>query len=349
MQRARRRLAAHRADRRRRRPDEGHARGRARLGEVGVLGQEAVARVDARRRRSLRTASTILSIDQVALARGRRADGDRLVGHAHVQRAAVGLGVDGDRARCPARGRRGSRGRRSRRGWRSGPCVMSTGRHAISIPQVRSGCAARRRPRSPCRCAPATLAVPMCGDLACILWPRFSSPSAHVARDVRLDAQHLGEPLVVDARRRHRRLRVQLPVDARSAAPASSPMMIVGPPAAPDHHLHPTVAVDARWSASSTTAGACRGATAFCSLPIRPNALGTPGLKREVVHLIVEHDAGLARDQVGAEAEVHGRRQRHRVPLGVDDRQVRRPAVLVQRRRRARACRRRRAAARRPA
>ena len=45
-QRARRRLAAHRADRRGRRPDERRARGRARLGEVGVLGQEAVAGVD---------------------------------------------------------------------------------------------------------------------------------------------------------------------------------------------------------------------------------------------------------------------------------------------------------------
>ena len=77
------------------------------------------------------------------------------------------------------------------------------------------------------------------------------------------------------------------------------------------------------------------GATAFCSLPIRPKALGTPGVQREVVHLIVEHDAGLAGHQVRAEAEVDRRRQRHRVAVGVDDRQVRGPAVLVRRRRRA--------------
>ena len=40
---------------------------------------------------------------------------------------------------------------------------------------------------------------------------------------------------------------------------------------------HPIVAVERDASASSTTAGASCGATAFCSLPIRPNALGTPG------------------------------------------------------------------------
>ena len=50
---------------------------------------------DARpRRRSVRQASTILSMTQVGLGRRRRADQHGLVGHLHVQAVAVGLGVD---------------------------------------------------------------------------------------------------------------------------------------------------------------------------------------------------------------------------------------------------------------
>ena len=43
---------------------------------------------------------------QVGLARGRGADADVVIGEAHVQRLAVGFGVDGDRLDARARGRR---------------------------------------------------------------------------------------------------------------------------------------------------------------------------------------------------------------------------------------------------
>ena len=89
-------LVAHRADRGGRRADEDDALGRQRLGEGGVLGEEAVARMDrlgAGRERRLDD-----PLDpQVALRGGRRPDRHRLVGHAHVQRLGIGLGVDRDR------------------------------------------------------------------------------------------------------------------------------------------------------------------------------------------------------------------------------------------------------------
>ena len=89
--------------------------------ERRVLGQEAVARVDrvgARacgppRARGRRSGSDS--------AGGARAEQVGVVGAAHVRRVAVGLGVDGDAARCRARARRGTRAARSRRGWRPGP------------------------------------------------------------------------------------------------------------------------------------------------------------------------------------------------------------------------------------
>ena len=57
-----RELVAHRADRRDRRADEDDSRGRERLGELRVLGEEAVAGMDRLRRRSARAASRIRSI-----------------------------------------------------------------------------------------------------------------------------------------------------------------------------------------------------------------------------------------------------------------------------------------------
>ena len=180
-------------------------------------------------------------------------------------------------------------------------------------------------------------------------WPtpmlrQLARPSARASparwrtstRDVGLDAQHLGEPLVVDARRRHRRLRVQLPVDdveqhlrrrrddGRAARGARD-----------DLHADRR---RARWSASSTTAAACCGATAFCVAADEAERVGHARLHREVVHLVVEQDAGLARDDACApNAEVHRRRQRHRVARRrrSRDRCVV-PPSLVQRRRRAR-------------
>ena len=88
-------LAAHRADRRARadprEPGVDHG-----LRERGVLGQEAEARVEHRRAGPLRRVDGA-SRGRGTLARGRRPDRDGVVREAHVERAAVGLGVDGDR------------------------------------------------------------------------------------------------------------------------------------------------------------------------------------------------------------------------------------------------------------
>ena len=80
-----------------RRADEDEAGSRDGLGEVGVLGEEAVAgvnRLGAGRSGGVEDRGDI----EVALGRGRRADAVRLVGQPHVQRVAVGLGIDRDRA-----------------------------------------------------------------------------------------------------------------------------------------------------------------------------------------------------------------------------------------------------------
>ncbi len=92
-------LQSHRADRVRRRTDEHDARSRAGFGKLRVLGEEAVARMDALRAGTQRHLDQLLD-DQIALARGRRADQMRLVGDARVQRACVGLGVDRDHAQA---------------------------------------------------------------------------------------------------------------------------------------------------------------------------------------------------------------------------------------------------------
>jgi hypothetical protein len=94
---ARGRLAAHRAHRRRGRPDERDARALAGLGQRRVLAQEAVAGVDGLGAGLLGGVDDLVD-PQVALARGGRPDGERLVGHADVEGGAVGLGVHGDRA-----------------------------------------------------------------------------------------------------------------------------------------------------------------------------------------------------------------------------------------------------------
>ena len=94
---ARPRLRAHRFDRLRRRADEDDARLVAGAGEVGVLGEEAVAGVDRLGARLLGGLDDLLDV-QVALGRDRGADQEGLVGLAHVRRIAVDLGVDGDRA-----------------------------------------------------------------------------------------------------------------------------------------------------------------------------------------------------------------------------------------------------------
>ena len=65
------------------------------LGEVGVLGQEAVARVDGDRVGDLGRADDRGHVE-VAVARRRRADADGLVGEQHVLQVAVGRRVHGD-------------------------------------------------------------------------------------------------------------------------------------------------------------------------------------------------------------------------------------------------------------
>ena len=91
------RLLAHQLDRGRRRtdPDEPRVLDRAREGRV--LGEEAVARMHGAGAGALRRLHETLDV-QIALRRRRRADQVRLVGEGDVQRAAVGLGVDGHRA-----------------------------------------------------------------------------------------------------------------------------------------------------------------------------------------------------------------------------------------------------------
>ncbi|MCD6016863.1 MAG: hypothetical protein K0R41_4691 [Geminicoccaceae bacterium] len=91
-----RELVAHGANRRDRRADEDDSLGRERLGEGGVLGEEAVARVN--RLGAAQPGRLDDALDpQITLAGGRRPDRQGLVGHAHVQRVGIGLGVDRDR------------------------------------------------------------------------------------------------------------------------------------------------------------------------------------------------------------------------------------------------------------
>ena len=90
-------LRSHPEDRRLRRPDEDHPGLGAGACKGCVLGQEPVARMDAPC-----TARACGGDDrrdvEIALARRRRSDRDGLVGEPHVQRVAIGLRVDGDRA-----------------------------------------------------------------------------------------------------------------------------------------------------------------------------------------------------------------------------------------------------------
>ena len=88
-------LVAHGGDRVRARADEDDALVLQPLREGGVLGEEAEAGVHGLRASRLHGLDDAVD-DQVALRRGRRADGHGLVGLAHVQGVGVGLGVDGD-------------------------------------------------------------------------------------------------------------------------------------------------------------------------------------------------------------------------------------------------------------
>ena len=66
----------------------------ARLGELRVLGEEAVARMNRVGAGDLGGGDDARNLE-VRVARGRRADADIVIREAHVQRFAVGFGVDG--------------------------------------------------------------------------------------------------------------------------------------------------------------------------------------------------------------------------------------------------------------
>jgi hypothetical protein len=93
--RTRRRLRPHHAHRVPARADEGQPGRSHGVGEIGVLGEKAVAGVDgvaAARQRNFQ--DTVAA--QVGVARGWWADEGRFIGQRHVQGAGVGVGVDGD-------------------------------------------------------------------------------------------------------------------------------------------------------------------------------------------------------------------------------------------------------------
>ncbi len=77
-------------------PDEDEAALLHPLGEIRVLGQEAIARMDGDRVGDLRGADDRRHVE-IARRRGRRSDADRLVGQQHVLEAVVRRGVHGDR------------------------------------------------------------------------------------------------------------------------------------------------------------------------------------------------------------------------------------------------------------
>ncbi len=96
-------LAAHLPHGGGRRPDELDARFAHGLGEIGVFGQEAVARMDAVGAGRLRRCDDLVDA-QVAVACGPGTDLHGLVGHGGERRTSVGLGDDGNRLHPEAAG-----------------------------------------------------------------------------------------------------------------------------------------------------------------------------------------------------------------------------------------------------
>ena len=94
-------LEAHGADRGGRRPDEGDVGAQRRLGEVGIFGKKAVARMNALRPGAACHLDQLVDVE-IALARRRRADRIGLVAGAHMQRARVGFRIDRDRPQAQA-------------------------------------------------------------------------------------------------------------------------------------------------------------------------------------------------------------------------------------------------------
>src|SRR5258708_2845404 len=88
-------LRAQRPNRARRGPDELDPRAMALLGEIGVLAQEPVPRMD-RFSAVLARGIEQTVASEIAFGRRRRTDVLGFVGHADVQRPAVGVGIHGD-------------------------------------------------------------------------------------------------------------------------------------------------------------------------------------------------------------------------------------------------------------
>ena len=88
-------LRSHLRDDVRRRPDEDQSGGRAGGRERRVLGEKSVARVDGIRARRARGLEQLRHAE-VAVVRGRRPDGDRMIRRRDVPRRCVGGRVDGD-------------------------------------------------------------------------------------------------------------------------------------------------------------------------------------------------------------------------------------------------------------
>ena len=89
-------LRAHRLDHLGGRADEHETCIRAGLRELVALRQKAVARMDRLRAGLARGCKDPVDVE-VAVARPRRSEQDRGIGHRHMQRIAIGFGIDGDR------------------------------------------------------------------------------------------------------------------------------------------------------------------------------------------------------------------------------------------------------------
>jgi hypothetical protein len=93
----------HGANRRGRRADEGDAAGGAGFGEIGVLGEEAVAGMDRLGAGAPGGVEDFVG-DQIGFAGSGRAEQHGFVGEADMAGVGIGLGIDGDRADAHAAG-----------------------------------------------------------------------------------------------------------------------------------------------------------------------------------------------------------------------------------------------------
>ena len=161
------------------------------------------------------------------------------------------------------------------------------------------------------------------------LWPRLLQHRPRIGRERhRLDEDLVGQPLVMDARRVDRLLHVHAVVDdvedrldrdrddARAAWAA-------------DHHEQLAVLRDDGRAHRGQRPLARRDGILLAlhqAEHVRRARLGG-----EVVHLVVEEEAGVAGDHLGAEQRVDRVGHRHRVAVLVDDRIMRRLGAFMRR------------------